>query len=115
MMEGRLGPGLDQLGSRIAPGQEPAIETPLAGRPLDAFKRFWGDTATFGSRAAIECGATFFGLDQMVFATDMPFDPEGGPGYIRGTLEAVDGLDLTDAERHDLLTGRAERLLQRSG
>jgi aminocarboxymuconate-semialdehyde decarboxylase len=51
----------------------------------------------------------------MVFATDMPFDPEGGPGYIRGTLEAVDGLDLTDAERHDLLTGRAERLLQRGG
>ena len=115
MMEGRLGPGLDQLGSRIAPGQEHAVETALAERPLDAFKRFWGDTATFGSRAAIECGAAFFGLHQMVFATDMPFDPEGGPGYIRGTLEAVDEMDLTDAERHDLLTGRAERLLQRSG
>jgi hypothetical protein len=50
-----------------------------------------------------------------VFATDMPFDPEGGPGYIQGTLEAIDRMDLTDAERHDLLVGRAERLLPRSG
>jgi aminocarboxymuconate-semialdehyde decarboxylase len=115
MMAGRLGPGLDQLGSRIAPGQEHAVETSLAERPLDAFKRFWADTATFGSRAAIECGAAFFGLEQMVFATDMPFDPEGGPGYIQGTLEAVDRMDLTDAERHDLLVGRAERLLKRGG
>ena len=114
MMEGRLGPGLDQLGSRISPGQEHAVETSLSERPLDAFKRFWADTATFGSRAAIECGAAFFGLDRMVFATDMPFDPEGGPGYIRGTLEAVDGMDLTDAQRHGLLVGHAERLLKRS-
>jgi len=115
MVAGRLGPGLDQLGSRVGPGQEDAVRTPLAERPLEAFKRFWADTATFGARAGIECGAEFFGVGQMVFATDMPFDPEGGPGYIRTTLEAIDAMELTDAERHALLVGNAERLLAGRG
>ena len=47
----------------------------------------------------------------MVFASDMPFDPEGGSGYIRWTLEAIDAMELSDAQRHELLVGQAERLL----
>ena len=37
---------------------------------------FYADCATFGSRDAIACGLGFFGREHMLFASDMPFDPE---------------------------------------
>ena len=63
----------------------------------------------FGSRAAIECGMSFFGIDNILFATDSPFDPEQGPGYIRETLRAIDELDVSDQQREAILSGNAER------
>jgi predicted TIM-barrel fold metal-dependent hydrolase len=115
MMSGRLGSGLDLLGTRVLPGEENAIKTPLRQRPLDAFKKFYADTASFGSRAAIECGRAFFGIERLVFATDMPFDPEQGPGYIRETLRAISEMNLADEEREAILFGNAHRILAREG
>ena len=80
--------------------------------PLPAFRRFHADTATFGSRAAIECGAAFFGWDRMLFATDMPFDPEQGPGYIRETLRALAEVEPTAPECRAVHAANARRLLQ---
>jgi predicted TIM-barrel fold metal-dependent hydrolase len=111
MMEGRLGPGLDLLGTRVPPGMDHAVQTPLKQRPIDAFRRFYADTATFGSRAAIECGLAFFGADRLMFATDSPFDPEQGPGYIRTTLEAIEAMQLTPQDRERILCGNARRCL----
>jgi uncharacterized protein len=110
MMEGRIASGLSLIGTRCAPGLEHAVATRLRSPPIDNFKRFYADTATFGSRAAIECARAFFGVDHLVFATDMPFDPEQGPGYIRSTLQAIDKLDVQPAERAQILAGNARRL-----
>jgi len=111
MVEGRLGPGLELYGTRTPPDRRELIETPLAGKPLDAFRRFYTDTATFGSRAAIECSLAFFGVEKLVFASDMPFDPEQGPGYIRAGLQALQEMDLTADKRERILTGNAVDLL----
>ena len=110
MMEGRLGSGLDLLGTRTPPEYEEAIAPKIGERPLDAIRRFYADTATFGSRPAIECGLEFFGVDRMLFASDMPFDPEEGPGYIRETLRAIREMDLSDEESRKILSGNAERI-----
>ncbi|MCI0538759.1 MAG: amidohydrolase [Verrucomicrobiales bacterium] len=112
MMAGRLGAGLDLLGTRTPPDQAAAIKTSLREKPLAALRRFYADTATFGSRPAIECGAAFFGWDRMLFATDMPFDPEQGPGFIRATLKALDEASLTDAQRDAVLSANARRVLR---
>ena len=115
MMAGRLGSGLDQLGTRTPPGQAAAIATSLKEKPLPAFRRFHADTATFGSAPALACAAAFFGWDRMLFATDMPFDPEQGPGYIRATLEALDELEALglDAGRRTAVgSGNARRVLR---
>ncbi len=111
MMEGRLDSGLELLGTRTPAEIKEAIAPPIGERPIDAIKRFYADTATFGSRSAIECGLDFFGIDRMLFASDMPFDPEGGPGYIRDTLRAISEMHLTDEDRNKILTGNAERIL----
>ena len=82
-------------------------------RPYDYFKMFWGDTAVFGSRAATVCGLEFFGADQVVFASDAPFDPEGGSMYIRETLKVIDSLDISAEARRKIYQGNAERLFNR--
>ena len=80
--EGRVGPGWDQL-----------------------------DTATFGSSAATDCGLAFFGVEICMFASDCPFDPEGGPMYIRETIKILDEIDVTQADRNALYEDNARKLL----
>jgi aminocarboxymuconate-semialdehyde decarboxylase len=110
---GRIGPGLDQLGARTDDEDLTVYLTRLQKRPYDYFKMFFADTALFGARAAMECGLKFFGIDQVVFASDFPFDPEKGTFNIRETIKDIDGLPISAAERQQIYEGNARRLLQR--
>jgi uncharacterized protein len=110
--EGRLGGGLDQLGSRSDDPQDGTALSRLRRRPLDYFKMFYGDTAVFGAHAALECGIAFFGADRVLFGTDMPFDPEKGTGFIRDTIAAMERMRATDDERMKIYEGNARRLLR---
>jgi uncharacterized protein len=112
--EGRVGYGLDQFGARTADEDYEGLLKSLKKRPYDYFKMFWGDTAVFGSRAATECGLSFFGPDQVVFASDAPFDPEGGSLYIRETIKVIDGLAISESDRAKLYQHNAERLFNRT-
>ena len=73
---------------------------------------FYADTALFGAYDATVCGLDFFGADRVVFASDAPFDPEGGPMYIRETIGIIDRLPLTDAERRQIYSENARRILR---
>jgi len=78
-------------------------------RPQEYFKMFYADTATFGSRAAMQCGLDFFGADQVLFASDSPFDPEKGPGYIRETIRCLEELPISAEDRAKIYEGNARR------
>jgi aminocarboxymuconate-semialdehyde decarboxylase len=110
--EGRVGPGWDQLGARTSDVDYRALLQELEKRPLDYFKLFYADTATFGSRMAILSALDFFGDDRILFASDSPFDPEGGPMYIRETIKILDALDVSDETRRKIYEGNAVRLLR---
>jgi aminocarboxymuconate-semialdehyde decarboxylase len=100
MLEGRIGPGWDQLGARTSDEDYVSLRKSLKKRPLDYFKQnFFADTAVFGSRPATLCGLSFYPVDKVLFASDCPFDPEKGPGYIRETLKILDSLDLSKEDR----------------
>jgi aminocarboxymuconate-semialdehyde decarboxylase len=109
--EGRVGPGWDQLGSRTSFRDYKPLLKELKRRPLDYFKDFHVDTATFGSKAALECSLNFYGVDHVLFASDAPFDPEGGPMYIRDTIHCIDALGLSEEERAKLYYKNACTLL----
>jgi predicted TIM-barrel fold metal-dependent hydrolase len=111
MLEGRLGVGLEVYGTRTPPELQEKANTPLRGEPLAACKRFFTDTATFGSAAAVECALKFFGADRVLFATDMPFGPEHGAAQIASTLDAVNQLTLSSAENEDVLHRNWARLI----
>jgi predicted TIM-barrel fold metal-dependent hydrolase len=110
---GRIGPGLDQLGVRTDDEDLTVYLQRLQKRPYDYFKMFYADTALFGARDAMECGLKFFGADQVVFASDFPFDPEKGTFNIRETIKDVDGLPISEADRKKIYEGNALRLMRR--
>lgn len=110
--EGRVGPGLDQLGARTPAADADLVRHNLKRRPLDYFRMFYGDTAMFGAVAPLECGLAFFGLDHILFATDMPFDPEKGPGFIRETIRAIEAMSIAPSDREKIYEGNAKRLLK---
>src|SRR5215472_15181771 len=110
---GRVGPGWDQLGARTPPDQANDVRHyPLSRRPLDYFRMFYADTAMFGAANAVRCAIDFFGVDRVLFASDTPFDPEQGPGYIRETIANLESLGRSGGDLQRIYEGNARRLLR---
>ena len=82
---------------------------------MDYFRMFYGDTVLGGSASALRCGLDFFGPDHVVFASDCPFDPEGGPMFIREGIASIEALNLPDADKQKIFLENALRLLKVKG
>jgi predicted TIM-barrel fold metal-dependent hydrolase len=108
---GRVGSGWDQLGARTPDEQRADVETSITRRPVDYFKMFYVDTAMMGAPHSLTCVLEFFGAEHVLFASDSPFDPEKGPGYIRSTLADLETIELSPTDRQLILAGNAQRLL----
>jgi len=115
-LEARVGLGLDQLGKRegAEPGYAEIIKAMSARgkRPVDYFRQFYGDTAINGSLAGTRCGIDFFGCEHVLFGTDCPFDPQGGPQFIRDIIAVLDRLELSGRDRELIYSGNAARMLR---
>jgi len=107
---GRVGPGMDSFGARTPEEERDLVESELDVRPVDAFRRFYADTAVFGAPHALRCAYEFFGPERMLFASDMPFDPVQG-SFVRDTIADVEALDVSDAERERIYERNARELL----
>ena len=114
-LAGRIGPGLDQLGLRTPDEDLTAVARGLKKRPFDYYKMFYGDTALFGAEHALRCAIEFFGIEHTLFGTDMPFDPEKGPQFIRETIANLDALGLSAADRKRIDEQNARRVLRIAG
>ena len=88
-----------------------AQECGLKKPPLDYFKMLYADTA-LGEDAPTRCGHAFFGTPSCLFATDAPFDAEGGRGLIANSLHAVEALEISNAEKDAIFSGNAKKLLR---
>jgi predicted TIM-barrel fold metal-dependent hydrolase len=108
----RIGYGMDQLGTRTSDEDYTVILKRMAKRPVDYFKMFYADTSINGSASAIRCGLDFFGQDHVLFGTDCPFDPEGGPLFIRENIKAIDSLKLKEGDRRKMYFGNAIKMLR---
>lgn len=111
-LSGRVGPLWDQLGSRTVDEDYESLLKRMSKRPVDYFRMFYGDTVVGGAAAALRCGLDFFGAEHVLFASDCPFDPEGGPMFIRENKRAVEELDIPEADRQKILSGNARTLLR---
>ena len=110
--EARIALGMDQLGSRTSDEDYGALLKKMARRPVDYFRMFYADTSINGSAAAIRCGIDFYGKNHVLFGTDCPFDPQGGPMFIRENIRAIDSLRLNATDRRRIYFGNALKMLR---
>ena len=111
----RVGYGMDQFGTRTSDEDYEGLLKKMKAkgkRPLDYFKMFYNDTSINGWASGIRCGLDFFGSKRVLFGTDCPFDPQGGPLFIRETIKAIDSLKLKKADARRLYFGNAMQLLR---
>jgi uncharacterized protein len=101
-----------QLGSRSADSEEFEVLKRLGRPPIEYFKMFYGDTVLGGAAAPLACGLAFFGPDHVVFASDCPFDPEGGPMFIREGIRSIEELDLPEGDKRKIYFGNALKFLK---
>jgi predicted TIM-barrel fold metal-dependent hydrolase len=83
----------------------------LEENPIDSFRRFYVDTADHPPET-LRCARDFFGADHLVFGTNYPYGPQEGRLFVRNSIAAIDGLDLTPAERGAILGDTAARILK---
>jgi len=85
---------------------------PLQRPAPDYFRMFYADTALSGSASATRCGLEYFGAEKVLFASDFPFDAEGGSYLVRETIRALDELQLPTETRVKIDHGNAQALIR---
>jgi aminocarboxymuconate-semialdehyde decarboxylase len=108
----RMREGYDKLLKAARARNEPV---PLARHPYEYFHDFYADTITIGSVPALACGLEFFGADRVLFATDMPFDTQGGLKYVEVALQAMETLDASEKDKRKIFEHNARRLFRLPG
>jgi predicted TIM-barrel fold metal-dependent hydrolase len=109
--EGRVGYGWDQLGKRTSDVDYTVLLKSMKKRPVDYFKSYYADTALFGALSGTRCSLDFFGIDKMLFASDMPFEPTPGL-YLKETLRVIEALGLTPDQKDKIYRTNAETLMK---
>jgi aminocarboxymuconate-semialdehyde decarboxylase len=105
----RIREGYDKFLKAAAAQNQP---TGLSKHPHDYFHDFYADTITIGSVPALVCGLSFFGAERVLFATDMPFDTQGGRKYIEVALHAMEALHASAEEKRAIFESNARRLFR---
>ena len=105
----RIREGYDKFLKAASARGEP---TGLKKHPHDYFHEFYADTITIGSVPALTCGLEFFGADRVLFATDMPFDTQGGRKYIEVALSAMEALNASADDKKKMFESNARRLFR---
>ena len=84
----------------------------LTKHPIDYFRMFYNDTALNGNTAALNCAYDFFGVERLLFATDMPFDSQLGDVSIRETINAIEEMPISGSEKKMIFEDNARRLMR---
>lgn len=104
--------GFYDSGAFVQPSErKTALRLPV----LEYFRKFYGDTAVYGSSPALACGLAFFGAEHVAFGTDYPFGPEKGERWVRETIRSVTELAVAEHEREMIWSGNAFKLLGLDG
>ncbi len=104
--DGRVGPGLDVLGSRTKDEDYSGILPSLKKPHLDYFRMFYADTAMFGSGKALRLGLDFFGSEHVVFSTDAPLGP------IKKTIDGLQEQGVESSVMTAIMNGNVRRMLR---
>jgi len=78
--------------------------------PVEHFRKFYCDTAVYGSTLALTCAYNFFGVDHLLFGTDAPLGPNFGLTDI--TIESIERMEISDSDKEKIFWQNAAQLLK---
>ncbi len=76
------------------------------------FRMFYNDTALNGNARGVVCAHDFFGTEHMLFGTDMPYGRALGEQFLSSTIDAIDGMNIPDADKKKIYEENARALLR---
>lgn len=80
---------------------------------MEHLRKFYNDTALYGSTGALMCAHAFSGADHLVFGTDAPLGSSGwGYGRTQETIRSVERMDIPESDKDKIFVGNAIRLLK---
>ena len=110
---GAMIPFLDQRILSFVSGRDMDIYTKgLSKGPLEYLKMFYGDTALQGSSAGLMCGYAFFGADNILFGTDMPYGTHGKQTVVEATIDSINQLNIPENEKQKIFATNTIKLLK---
>jgi predicted TIM-barrel fold metal-dependent hydrolase len=71
----------------------------------EQMRNFYVDTALYGHTPALQCAYEYYGAGHMLFGTDAPLGPRWG--MIEGTIQSIERMPITDAEKELIFSGNA--------
>ena len=74
------------------------------------FRKFYVDTAVYGSTPSLMCAWEYFGADHMLFGTDAPLGPRWG--MVEETIASIERMAVPDEEKVKILKGNAIELFR---
>ena len=80
--------------------------------PLESYRRFYNDTAIYGSTPGLMCAYAFFGAEHMLFGTDFPYDSHLGDRHIRETIRSIEEMDIPESEKKLIFEGNARKIMR---
>ena len=115
MLEGRIGPGWDVLGSRTTDEDYVALRKSLKKRPLDYFKQdFYADTAVFGAAPATRCGLEFLSARKGRICIGLPVRSGGRHAVSARDAAYLRGAELDRTTRDKIYSENLERITGRT-
>lgn len=90
-------------------GERPVLTKSI----IDYFRLFYADTALYGNPSALMCGYHFFQADHLLFGADFPLgDTEKGAKNLRKTVNAIESMDITEADKKKIYGENARKLMR---
>jgi predicted TIM-barrel fold metal-dependent hydrolase len=77
--------------------------------PEELFRKFYTDTAVYGSTPSLMCGYAFFGAGHLLYGTDAPLGPKFG--MTGETAESIERMDIPEEEKARIFFYNASDLL----
>ncbi|MFC1868853.1 amidohydrolase family protein [Thermodesulfobacteriota bacterium] len=97
---------------RLIMVEKDSVNQKLTKPHIEYFKMFYNDTAINGNTSALMCAYEFFGADNILFGTDMPFDTENGERYLRQVISAINGMNINESEKQKIFEDNARKLMR---
>lgn len=101
---GRVDPGIAFFERNAGIKYDAAVKPPY----IEHYKKFYIDTATqcYNSKV-LQIAVDFFGVDHVLFGTDLPMDATEGKYFYDGALKSVMDLDISEKDKEKLLNKNA--------